>query len=100
MEFELVAGPYAGPTGGVVWDGAAVLFTAIDEGRLLRFDPQTREVDEVRRHLNRVNGLAFGPAHANCTAHRKADGAWWNSRRTVGWSRSTRCSTASTTISR
>src|SRR5262245_22934891 len=61
-EFELVAGPYAGPTGGLVWDGAAVLFTAIDEGRLLRFDPQTRAVDEARRYLNRVNGLAFGPA--------------------------------------
>jgi gluconolactonase len=60
-EFELVAGPYAGPTGGVVWDGAAVLFTTIDEGRLLRFDPETRKVDEVRRHLNRVNGLGFGP---------------------------------------
>jgi len=61
-EFDLVAGPYAGPTGGLVWDGAAVLFTAIDEGRLLRFDPQTRKVEETRRYLNRVNGLAFGPA--------------------------------------
>jgi gluconolactonase len=60
-QFELVAGPYQGPTGGVVWDGAHVLFTAIDEGRLLRFDPGTRAVDEVRRHLNRVNGLAVGP---------------------------------------
>src|SRR5262244_1730697 len=61
-QFELVAGPFEGPTGGLVWDGAAVLFTAIDEGRLLRFDPQTRKVEETRRHLNRVNGLAFGPA--------------------------------------
>jgi gluconolactonase len=60
-QFELVAGPYQGPTGGVVWDGAHVLFTAIDEGRLLRFDPERRAVDEVRRHLNRVNGLALGP---------------------------------------
>jgi gluconolactonase len=60
-QFELVAGPYQGPTGGVVWDGAHVLFTAIDEGRLLRFNPGTRAVDEVRRHLNRVNGLALGP---------------------------------------
>ena len=60
-QFELVAGPHQGPTGGVVWDGAAVLFTAIDEGRLLRFDPQRRAVHEVRRHLNRVNGLALGP---------------------------------------
>src|SRR5215831_13738513 len=61
-EFERVAGPYAGPTGGLVWDGTAVLFTTIDEGRLLRFDPQTRAVDEARRYLNRVNGLSFGPA--------------------------------------
>lgn len=61
MTFELVAGPYEGPTGGVVWDGAAVLFSAIDEGRLLRFDPETGSVCEVRRYLNRVNGLAFGP---------------------------------------
>jgi gluconolactonase len=60
-QFELVAGPYQGPTGGVVWDGAQVLFTAIDEGRLLRFDPERRAVEEVRRHLNRVNGLALGP---------------------------------------
>jgi gluconolactonase len=60
-QFELVAGPFEGPTGGVVWDGAAVLFTAIDEGRLLRFDPKTRAVDEVRRYTNRVNGLARGP---------------------------------------
>src|SRR4051812_17794407 len=61
-EFEVVAGPFPGPTGGIVWDGAAILFTTIDEGRLLRFDPATRKTEEVRRHLNRVNGVAFGPA--------------------------------------
>src|SRR3989442_15320300 len=61
MTFELVAGPYGGRCGGVMWGGAAVLFRAIDEGRLLRFDPETGTVSEVRRYLNRVNGLAFGP---------------------------------------
>src|SRR6476646_8828012 len=40
-QFELVAGPYEGPTGGVVRDGDAVIFSAIDEGRLLGFDPKT-----------------------------------------------------------
>ena len=60
-QFEIVAGPVEGPAGGVVWDGAAVLFTAIDDGRLLRFDPQTRAVTEVRRYINRVNGLGYGP---------------------------------------
>src|SRR5215471_17172778 len=61
MDFELVAGPYDGPTGGVVWDGAALLFTVIDEGRLIRFDPDSGAVDEARRYTNRVNGLALGP---------------------------------------
>ena len=60
-QFELVAGPFEGAASGVVWDGAAVLFTTIDEGRLLRFDPASGSISEVRRYINRVNGLALGP---------------------------------------
>jgi gluconolactonase len=60
-KFELVAGPYEGPTGGVVRDGDAVIFSTIDEGRLLGFDPKTNTVTEARRYTNRVNGLARGP---------------------------------------
>ena len=60
-KFELVAGPYEGPTGGVVRDGDAVIFSTIDEGRLLGFDPKTNAVTEARRYTNRVNGLARGP---------------------------------------
>src|SRR4051812_19506201 len=62
-EFELVAGPFEGPTGGVLWHGDhnRVLFSAIDEGRLLWFDHDTRAVNEFRRYANRVNGLAVGP---------------------------------------
>src|SRR5262245_12824689 len=62
-QFELVAGPFEGPTGGVVWDHARgeVLFSVIDEGRLLRFDHAAGALSEFRRYANRVNGLAFGP---------------------------------------
>src|SRR5215471_8301732 len=60
-QFERVAGPYQGPTGGVVWHGDAVLFSVIDEGRILRFDPDGEAVSEFRRYANRVNGLALGP---------------------------------------
>jgi sugar lactone lactonase YvrE len=60
-QFELVAGPYEGPTGGVVRDGDTVIFSTIDEGRLLGFDPKTNAVTEARRYTNRVNGLARGP---------------------------------------
>ena len=60
-QFELVAGPYEGPLGGVVWDGHHLIFSAIDEGRLLQLDPQTGKLEELRRYTNRVNGLARGP---------------------------------------
>jgi gluconolactonase len=62
-QFELVAGPFEGPTGGVVWDPGRgeVLFSTIDEGRLLRFDPVSKALSELRRYTNRVNGLALGP---------------------------------------
>src|SRR5262249_60445755 len=60
-QFELVAGPYEGPTGGVVWHDGAVVFSVIDEGRILRFEPATGAVTEFRRYANRVNGLAHGP---------------------------------------
>ncbi|MBX9826670.1 MAG: SMP-30/gluconolactonase/LRE family protein [Xanthobacteraceae bacterium] len=62
-QFQRVAGPFAGPAGGVVWDGkrGKVLFSTVDEGRLLWFEPASKAVAEFRRYANRVNGLAFGP---------------------------------------
>lgn len=62
-QFERVAGPFEGPTGGVVWDHerGAVLFSVIDGGRLLYVDHATGSISEFRRYANRVNGLAFGP---------------------------------------
>jgi gluconolactonase len=62
-QFERVARPFEGAAGGVVWDGTRgqVLFSTIDEGRLLWFDPTAKTVSEFRRYANRVNGLAFGP---------------------------------------
>jgi gluconolactonase len=62
-QFERVAGPFEGPIGGVVWDAARgeVLFSVVDEGRLLRLDPVSAAVAELRRYTNRVNGLALGP---------------------------------------
>ena len=60
-QFERVAGPYQGPAGGVLWHEGGVLFSVIDEGLILRFDPQTKAIAEFRRYANRVNGLAHGP---------------------------------------
>ena len=60
-QFERVAGPHEGPLGGIVWHDGAVLFSAIDEGRLLRLDHDSSATSEYRRYTNRVNGLGRGP---------------------------------------
>lgn len=57
--FELVAGPYGGPTDGPVWDGTAVLFSVLPESRILRYDPLRGAVEEFRRFMPRVKGLAI-----------------------------------------
>jgi gluconolactonase len=60
-KFEKVAGPFQGALGGMAWDGSGMLFSAVDEARILRFDPRNGSADEVRRHSHRTNGIAFGP---------------------------------------
>jgi gluconolactonase len=59
--FERVAGPFAGEAGGIVWDGEAMIFTTVDEGRLLRFDPSSGSTTQIRQYTNRAKGLALGP---------------------------------------
>lgn len=61
VKFEKVAGPFQGATGGLAWDGSGMLFSAIAEGRILRYDPKSGKTSEVRKHTNRTNGLAFAP---------------------------------------
>ena len=61
MKFERVAGPFQGPTGGLAWDGSGMLFSAIGEGRILRYDPRSRKTSELRKYTNRTNGIAFAP---------------------------------------
>ncbi len=58
--FDLVAGPYKGRTGGLAWNGSAMLFSAVQEERILRFDPVTGKVDDFRRYTGRTNGISIG----------------------------------------
>jgi gluconolactonase len=60
-QFERVAGPFDGPTGGLVWDGKTIVFAAVLESRLLRYDPAGGGVEEIRRFTNRISGLALAP---------------------------------------
>ena len=57
-EFEKVAGPYKGRTGGLAWDGKGMLFSAVTEERVCRFDPATGKTEDFRKYTGRVNGLA------------------------------------------
>ena len=61
MKFEKVAGPFQGPTGGLAWDGSGMLFSAVGEGRILRYDPASGKTGAFRKYTNRTNGIAFGP---------------------------------------
>jgi gluconolactonase len=61
VSFEKIAGPYDGPAGGLAWDGAGMLFSALGESRILRYEPKSGEVSVFRKYTNRTNGLAFAP---------------------------------------
>jgi gluconolactonase len=56
--FEPVAGPFKGRTGGLAWDGRAMLFSAVTEERILRYDPSTDKTDPFRWWTGRTNGIA------------------------------------------
>jgi gluconolactonase len=56
--FDLVSGPYKGRTGGLAWDGKGMLFSAVAEERILRYDPSAEKTEVFRRWTGRTNGLA------------------------------------------
>src|SRR5262249_42266550 len=62
-EFERVAGPFEGSAGGVIWDSTReqVLFSTVDEGRLLWLDHASKAGSEFRRYANRLRGRGRGP---------------------------------------
>ena len=59
-KFEKVAGPYKGPNSGLAWDGSGMLFSLVEEGRIMRFDPKAKKTTQFRNYTNRITGLAFG----------------------------------------
>src|SRR5687768_4208057 len=61
LKFELVAGPYKGATGGLAWDGRHMLFSAVQEERIYRYDPASGKVSDFRKYTGRTNGIAVGP---------------------------------------
>lgn len=58
-EFEVLDPPYGGVSEGPVWDGRVLLFTRIQQSRIMRYDPATGEVAVHRENTNCSNGLAY-----------------------------------------
>jgi gluconolactonase len=38
-----------------------MLFSLVEEGRILRFDPKAKKTGEFRKYTNRITGIGFGP---------------------------------------
>ena len=50
-KFEKVAGPYKGPNSGLAWDGSGMLFSAVAEERVMRYDPATGKTNVGCRRM-------------------------------------------------
>ena len=59
--FEHVDGPYGNVTEGPAWDGEALLFTSIQQSRIMRYYPATGASTVYREDTNFANGLMFDP---------------------------------------
>lgn len=60
-EFEHIDGPYGNVTEGPAWDGEALLFTSIQQSRIMRYDPSAGKSTVYLDGTNYANGLMFGP---------------------------------------
>jgi gluconolactonase len=58
-KFELVDEPYGNVSEGPAWDGSGLLFTHIQESRIMRYDPEKRLCTVFRENTNCCNGLTF-----------------------------------------
>ncbi len=57
--FEEIDSAYGGVSEGPVWDGTALLYTRIQQSRILRYDPAAGRPQIHRENTNYANGLAY-----------------------------------------
>jgi gluconolactonase len=57
--FETLDPAYGGVTEGPVWDGSGLLYTRIQQSRIMRFDPQSGKCSVWREDTNCANGLTL-----------------------------------------
>jgi gluconolactonase len=61
LNFEMLDPAYGGVTEGPVWDGSGLLYTRIQQSRIMRFDPATKAPVIWRENTNCANGLTLDP---------------------------------------
>ena len=59
LNFETLDPAYGAVTEGPAWDGTCLLFTRIQQSRIMRFDPATGACTVFRENTNYANGLTF-----------------------------------------
>lgn len=57
--FETLDPAYGGVTEGPTWDGSGLLFTRIQQSRIMRYDPAAGACTIYRENTNCANGLTF-----------------------------------------
>lgn len=60
-EFEQLDPAYGKVTEGPVWNGQYLLFTRIQQSRIMKYDPAAIQVSVFRENTNHANGLAYDP---------------------------------------
>ena len=78
--FELLDPPYGAVSEGPVWDGSGLLFTHIQQSRIMRYDPVSGGCTIFRENTNCANGLALDAQRRLCACE---GGATIDARRVV-----------------
>ena len=58
-QFEQLDPAYGKVSEGPAWDGSGLLYTRIQQSRIMRYDPATNAVSVWRENSNHANGLTF-----------------------------------------
>lgn len=58
-QWEELDAPYGGVSEGPVWDGKVLLYTRIQQSRIMRFDPASGVLSVFKENTNCANGLAY-----------------------------------------
>lgn len=58
-QWEELDPAYGGVSEGPVWDGRILLYTRIQQSRIMRYDPASGQLEIFRENTNYANGLAY-----------------------------------------